>query len=280
MNCEEVTELLPWFLNDTLEMAEEELMHEHLEGCGRCRQELDESVLVRSIYRRAPNEAVVRAPAIARKRWWELAARPRLAWAACFVALIALGGWFWSWRQARTGQANVTEQQRAMRERVASLESEKQNWQQTESQLRQQLEGANQQIAQLQEQAKDLISPQLNTPVRDVHPNQPLQRKSGDQAEEVNDLDIPPGAKLVTLILNSQNPDVYRGYSLEMLDARNAVRWSAGGLARNPSSDYTISLPAEFLAPGASYTINIYGEGKGRRVKVESYRIRVRRARR
>jgi hypothetical protein len=43
---------------------------------------------------------------------------------------------------------------------------------------------------------------------------------------------------------------------------------------RNATGDYTISLPTEFLPPG-SFTLNIYGEAKGKRVKVENYRIRI-----
>lgn len=54
---------------------------------------------------------------------------------------------------------------------------------------------------------------------------------------------------------------------------------SSQGLARNPTGDYTISLPAELLPPGRC-TINVYARENGKLIKVESYRIQINRVRR
>jgi hypothetical protein len=201
----------------------------------------------------------------------------RAALAAGFVALIAVGGWLWSWQRARAWQTSSLEQQRAMQEQVTGLEAETQRLRQTETQLRQQQDEANRQIAQLQEKAKQWDLPQINTPLFDVRPSERFRLKERLPAEQtgVNELEIPPGAQAVTLILNSESEASYSSYSIEIVKAREVI-WSAEGLRRDPSNDYTISLPAHFFTPG-NYTLNVYGKDKGRSIKAESYQIRLRR---
>lgn len=263
---------------------DEQLIERHLTDCEECRVEFE---MTQESWRWANedldsglNDIIGAPPALVEKRnWWDVGYWRRPALGAALIVIIAFGGWLWNLSQARAREGLIS-QKRVISERLASLEAENQSLRQTETQLRRQLDGANQQITQLDEKVKELNAPQLNSPVLDVHPAELLQRKSGDQAanHDVNELAIPADAKLATLILNSQNPDAYQSYSIEMLDHQNKVIWSETGLMRSPSNDYTVSLRAESLAPGASYTINVYGVSKGRRVKVESYRIRVRRS--
>lgn len=50
MDCERVTELLPWLLNGALGAAEQQSAREHLAQCDKCRHELDETLLARDVY--------------------------------------------------------------------------------------------------------------------------------------------------------------------------------------------------------------------------------------
>lgn len=60
MNCERATELLPWYLNDTLDESERQEVRGHLAGCESCRQALEETRLAWTIYdQHIPSDALV-----------------------------------------------------------------------------------------------------------------------------------------------------------------------------------------------------------------------------
>jgi anti-sigma factor RsiW len=60
LNCDHVAELLPWYLNGTLDEGEQGEVRVHLEGCTKCRQALDETRLAWRIYdQHIPSEALV-----------------------------------------------------------------------------------------------------------------------------------------------------------------------------------------------------------------------------
>lgn len=60
MNCENAIELLPWYLNGTLDETEQRDVREHLAGCERCRQALTDTKLAWRIYdQHLPTEALV-----------------------------------------------------------------------------------------------------------------------------------------------------------------------------------------------------------------------------
>ncbi|HWN42973.1 MAG TPA: zf-HC2 domain-containing protein [Thermoanaerobaculia bacterium] len=60
LNCDQVAELLPWYLNGTLDEGEQGEVRVHLEGCTKCRQALDETRLAWRIYdQHIPSEALV-----------------------------------------------------------------------------------------------------------------------------------------------------------------------------------------------------------------------------
>ncbi len=107
-------ELLPWYVNDTLEPEEGSLVEQHLQGCPACREELDCLRALQSAYvssdippdseaaldrLRARLDSEARAPAIARQHAAAglpalLARGPmwmRLALAAQFGVIFALG---------------------------------------------------------------------------------------------------------------------------------------------------------------------------------------------
>jgi anti-sigma factor RsiW len=60
LNCNHVAELLPWYLNGTLDEREQGEVRVHLEGCTQCRQALEETRLAWQIYgQHIPSEALV-----------------------------------------------------------------------------------------------------------------------------------------------------------------------------------------------------------------------------
>lgn len=279
MDCKSIAEILPWLLNGTLAPAEREQVIEHLAGCPACRSELGDTASAWEVFARhvSPEMLMDRAsgralpPADAAlvaahletcaacagqyelvRESFELleasAVRPRaeprpwFRWQFAFVAaallmVIAGGGWV---RSAR---------------RLNHLQS---RWNE--------LAAGNR---SLENRVRDLALPQFNVATLDVFPKGMALRSAGSAAEVV----VPNAAQAVTLILNSQSPARFPSFEIEIADERNVPVWSAKGLQRNPTGDYTLSLPAGFLAPGG-YTISIYG-GAGRSL-VESYSIRVR----
>jgi predicted anti-sigma-YlaC factor YlaD len=250
-----------------------ELLEQHLQTCRECAEQYR---MARESRRLEQDEAAGAIPFVSKE---DQAKRVRLwqygALAASLVAMIAVAGWILSRQQAGPVDAGSGEQRKAAAERLAEIEAENQRLREEDSQLRQQRDDANSQIAQLQQQLGELASPQLNALVVDVYPTSMTERSEGAAA---NELSIPRSAKSVTLILNSQNASSHRSYSAEIASAENQIVWREQGLLRQPAGDYTISIPAGFLNAG-SYTINIYGETPGRRTKVETYRIRVTKSR-
>ncbi|HEX6865330.1 MAG TPA: zf-HC2 domain-containing protein [Thermoanaerobaculia bacterium] len=60
LNCDQVAELLPWYLNGTLDEGEQGEVRVHLEGCTQCRQALEDTRLAWRIYdQHIPSEALV-----------------------------------------------------------------------------------------------------------------------------------------------------------------------------------------------------------------------------
>ncbi len=329
MDCDRVTELLPWLLNGAMDDPEQRQVKDHIVTCPRCRQELADIVLAWNIYQShvpadvlvdyafqrpvsdPQPEAIERhlatcnecaeqfgmaresyrwseseepesvpgpEPAATQKvKWWEMWRWQYAALAASLAAMIAGGGWLWTWQRARTWQAGSVEEQQVARERLAGLEAENQRLRQVETQLRQQGDEVNRQIAQLQKQNEELSAPQLNVLALDVYPIASSERLGKADDKTVR---IPADAKIVTLFLNSQSRAGYRSYRLEIVDESGRQVWSNGGLARQAGTNsYTINLRADSLAPGR-YTINVYAETGERRAPVDSYRIRIAQPRR
>jgi hypothetical protein len=259
------------------------LIERHLSTCQECAEQLrlaqesrrleeDEGTVV--AFEPARRVAESRPAVGARTRVWPARVWQYGALAAGLAGFFAVGGWLLSWQQSRALETHLAEQQRATEERLARLEAENERLRRPETPP--QLAQAREEIARLQAQVKELSSPQVNVPVLEVFPRELAQR--GERLA-VNQLEIPARAKVVTLILNSQSAAPAGSYSLEVLNAQQRVVWSKSGLVRHPTGDYTIQVPAESLPPG-SYTFKVYGQAGGRRAPVESYQIRVSRARR
>jgi hypothetical protein len=80
----------------------------------------------------------------------------------------------------------------------------------------------------------------------------------------------------ITLILVSESADRPSAQELEVSDSGGRLLWRQEGLVRNPSGDYTVSLPPE-VAAAELLRAELLTRVGGRRVVVERYEIRVRR---
>jgi hypothetical protein len=280
MDCRSIAELLPWLLNGTLAPAEREQAMQHLAGCAGCRAELGDTASAWEIFAQhvspemlmdhvsgralAPADKEMVAahlkscPACAEECGLlreSLASREEPAirqsveprswfrWQFAFsAAALMLGvtgaGWFRSARQVNSIQARLND-----------------------------LAAGNR---SLENRVQGLTLPGINVATLDVFPKGMALRSELSAADVV----VPNATQAVTLILNSQSTTSHPSFEIEIVNERNAAVWNAKGLQRNPTGDYTLSLPAGFLAPGG-YTISVYGGTGTERSLVESYSIRV-----
>ncbi len=234
------------------------LLQEHLAACEACAEELAQARASRRWAEEAETARLIPFPARPAREW------RGLALAACLAGLALLGTWFWTWQRARGEQTLLRAQQRALRERVAGLETE--NRQLREAGQSQ----ATSQTAELQARVRELAAPQLNVPLFDLYPRELARRST---AAGLNEIRLPRQARAVTLILNSQSNPLTRAVSLQIVNARGAIVWRAAQLTRQASGEFTLSLPADFLPPGR-YTLQLYAPSGAR---LESFDLRWRR---
>jgi len=255
---------------------EREMIESHLALCAQCAEQLSLAQESRglmeaghTVTRFEPPRAREASPMLK----WSVRAWQYGAVAASLIGLVALCGLWWSWHQTRELRGALTEEQRARQAQIKSLQADNEQLRQGQKPPQPQTGGdqAQQEIVRLRARVKELSAPQVNVPVLDVFPQELAQRTLGGK---VNQLQIPRGARVVTLILNSQTASESKSYSLEILDERHNAVWKQQGLVRHSTGDYTINIPADLLAPG-DYTFNVYGHAGGKNVKVETYRIRL-----
>lgn len=281
-------------------VALRDLFDRHLSTCSDCAEQLAMVSVSRQLEAEEEKEAKpgVVVPLRAPVPWQ----RPRVwqygAIAATLLLVVAAGGWLRTWQQSRHPQVDQSVQEKALIDRLETLQGENDRLRRAESQLNQQQSKSGEEIAHLRSQINEAqrrielqreqtrnelaevkrtgtrrISPQVNVLALDIYPVGMTQRDAGAAKNEIV---IPRNVRALTLMLHSQAASESPSYSIEILDARGRSVWKAHGLLRNATNDYTISVGAESLASG-HHTINIYGRGAGGPTKVESYEIDVKR---
>ena len=55
MECQQVSELLPWYRNRTLDEAEAAAVRDHLESCATCREDLKSTEFTAEVFRAHPS---------------------------------------------------------------------------------------------------------------------------------------------------------------------------------------------------------------------------------
>ncbi len=311
MNCARAEELLPWLLNGSLDAAQAGSVRAHLAGCAACRTawvdttwvaELSASHLpaanlvdlatgvvlpggdrVAAEAHLATCTACAAELALLRESWTahgaaldtneELpesriapgphgnasAQRPRatrdwrnLALAASVAGMVLGGVGFWKVKLQATGD----------RERQAA-EVER---------SRQEADEAKGEREAVAVRLAALEAPQLNVPLAELMP-QELVLRAAPEALPV--LSVPAAGRIMLLLYAPPTGAAAGDYGVELRDARGVVFWSAQGLKRQPGGDFSLSLPAEFLAEGTA-EIRVLAPGDSPAV-VARYRFAVRR---
>ena len=125
-------------------------------------------------------------------------------------------------------------------------------------------------VASLRQTLGELSRPQLNTPLHDLYPAS-FVRSEDDAARG---LQIPPEAKLVTLILNPTRPPSDAAYRVAIVEPDGTELWSAAGLEANPSGSFTLTVPRRFLDAG-EWTLRLYGLADHGPELIEEYPLRI-----
>jgi anti-sigma factor RsiW len=213
------------------------------------------------------------APAPPRERLWRPAAL-----AAGLTALVAAGGWMWSWTETRSLAGRVAAERSATAtaaERLAGLERQT-------ARLSAAAAEARDQVARLEAElasgaaggAAARPGLHLNTPVVDLFSGDVVVRGAGSGAPGRTAL--PGGAGLLTLILNVDPGPSYPDYELRVIDARGGAVRRERGLRRDPDAgNFTVSLPAALLGSGEA-TLEVYGiAADGAATRIARYPVTV-----
>ncbi len=296
MTCEQSIELLPWYLNGTLETAERDEVRGHLETCEACRTALAETREAGKIFaQHLPPEALIALaygerpdgmdPALAERHLdscpqcaaeLELARMSRRLEEDDRIVI------FPAPPPPEPPRENPAWRRSAMAASLVGLIALG-GWFHAaqRSRLADGLEARNQAIqlrqAELQTGMKEIQSrfaefaqPQINTPVTDLRPLHSEEVVRGGPSPEV----ALPERQIVTTILQA-SPEVRSpARDVVILDETGKPLWQHSGLKRNDSLEFTITLQPGFLKPGR-YTIQLYEKVGGQRVPRESYKIRV-----
>lgn len=190
---------------------------------------------------------------------------------AALSLVLSLSLAFWIMSLKRENQellAQVSQRQNA-RDAEAAKEIEEAQRQRDE---------ARAQARQLEEQADrsrreidELTKPQLNAPIIDL----PLgETRSQGASRPV--IEIPAGAARFTVVIPAPASERnYPDYAIEILNQSGAPVVNERGLRPDPESGFTITLPRR-LFPAGEYRFNVYGLGRGGRVRVSGDIVRIR----
>lgn len=290
MDCDAISERLPWLLNGTLEAHEAEELRRHVAGCARCQREMEETRQAAAVFgahlpaaiildlawdREVPEpdgelvrrhleecagcreelELARESRALERDPARSTGSRRRLPWAvvalpATLAAGLALGA---LWRPGPRPAAPAAPPDEG---RVSRLESEVAR-----------LRGM---VATLEAAAQAPRAPRLNLPLFEILPTSLVR---GESAGQANDVLVPVGAREVALLLGSDLPPGTPA-SLTIRRHDGGEVWRGQGLVSGPPGGYVVVVPVELLADGR-YVLALEPRGSA----AVAYALRVRRAR-
>lgn len=295
MNCEQVTERLPWLLNLSLPAEEDQQARGHVGSCASCARELEQVRLAAQVFgaHLSPGSLVQLAwdrpltgldadlahrhlescascseeLALAREsRGLEAQARPRaspaasMAWRwgalAAALPLAFVGGMLWRVTPDSADTAAAAAEKQGLQARIAALQSE----------IRREQESGE----ALEQQVGRLTGPQPNVAVVEVFPDSLALRSARPSQNRVA---VEADAAWVVLLLSSgkarSGPVV-----VEVRDQSGSTVWRGSGLRPGPLGGYTLAVPSTLL-PNGRYAIGISTPG-GR--MIDRYPLEVSRA--
>lgn len=267
MDCQRAIELLPWYLNGTLEADERSQLEEHLTRCDGCQAELREAETAQVLFgghpptgllvdyafeRSGPATEILEAHlsgcescaeelAMLRDSRAELArGRPpeRRAEIVPFRQPAEISP---LWRAAAVAAAVVG---------LIGIGGGMWSWRALDRQqgtFAERHRTAELRIAELEEQLRGAGGgTRVNVPIYDLWPEGDTLRSPGSEPMRLPATPGPPA----TLILNSQPETVRRVDRMELRDAQDEVLQSLSGINSGPNGSLTLSLPLDRLQPG------------------------------
>jgi hypothetical protein len=247
--------------------AERAQVADHLSMCSECAGEYR---LIRSLGSRAESQ-LGSEHVVARvgqgRNWFAAIWRPAplvtaLA-ASLMIASVTLSVWVVSLRQESRRLYSLLAGQTAAR--AWALEQNRQHLSET---VRRAEQSATE-IAELRRQVNLLAQPQLNAPVFDLDPRDPVR---GVSTAAPQTLRIPNTANFFIVILNVAGQPSFPDYSLAILDHIGGAIWTGKGLQNSRLNTFTVALPRRLLHAG-SYSLKLYGTRGNLTELIEDYRV-------
>jgi RNA polymerase sigma factor (sigma-70 family) len=287
MDCEAATERLPWLYAGSLEPAEAAEVRRHLEGCERCRAELQQTRQAAAVFdAHLPSAVLVDVawdrPVTAfaddlvqahldgcascreelallqesRRLEPQAEAAPvvrpvrwhKIALPATLAAGLAAGALWGRGTAPRTPVATDGP-------RVSALETEVQRLRAT--------------VGDLEARVRAAAGPRLNLPIFEILPGSAVVRGTAEPGTVV---EIPADAQEIALLLAADGP-AGGPAALVVRHADGREVWQGEGLRYAPPGGYVVTLPAALL-PDGSYVLTVQPQ----RVRASTYAVRVRRA--
>jgi len=311
VDCRQIIELLPWFLNGSLSPDEDRQLRGHLKDCDRCRAELGEVLFAAKMFSTHPETAALvelvfdppsadrqaleqhlllcpdcaEQVALLRRSAFLLGERVKLPdpvpyavrrvsrlWRPAAVAASLLSVLsLGGWYYA--GQRSVAADQE-LADQSRAAEARDAYAREEISQLKAELNRREtESAAQTAEYLERLAK--LTMPRLNVPVIElwpsSFRVRSGAPNDEVTE--VPADAGLVMLILPVLDDTPFAEYELELVGADREVIWNGSGLTLQPEGDLTVFFPSSLLKKGEM--IRIYGRDGSEREQVESYSFRV-----
>jgi anti-sigma factor RsiW len=263
----------------------------HLATCPECAVELELARTSRLLEPLERDDKILNFRE-ARPRPEPVADRGSRTWRAAALAaglagLVAGTGWFHEFQQAGSLSEQLAQKPAAVQEtrpvapsppisgggqpssqEVATLKSELQASQQNQEKLKKDFDATAGKLASLEQTAAPLLRPTLNAWSDSV--SSEVVRDGSTSPE--SKIQVLPSHQLAVPVLSADGANAVR--DIEILDSRGVVFWRDSGLRSTKDEEYKPAFPPGFFKPG-SYTIQLYSNENGKRVKRESYKIRV-----
>ncbi len=277
IDCNTARELLPWYLNGTLEPADAAAVEKHLEGCPGCRDELEATRAAAAVFTVHPESerlaawaagevgpadeavAVHLAGCVECREEVALAhaglaaledrgvTRPRrLGWllataAVLVVALAAAVVWLALGGGVEASRARVA----ALGERVGRLESEARQLQERVAAAADATAAAQQELARARQRLAQRAGARFDVRVLELLPGSLTLRGTTP-----SQLPAVPADRLLSLVLVRGDRRPFASFRLTARGRSGGVRWQARGLKAQPDGDVAVVLPAEQLGVG------------------------------
>ncbi len=281
MDCDHTSELLPWYLNDTLSDEDRRRVEEHLQDCVSCQRELERTSFAGAAFGQHLPEEVLVDFGFGRSTAGYDRATIEEHLAIC--------------ERCREELEMVRESHGSLEDSPAPLPfppaphkteipapSTARLWRWgTLAATLAALVGASGwlwnlgEVRRLEDRLAELEAPQTDVRVFEIYPTEPILRSEDPPPAQVR---IPADTATVTLLLvPDDRQNTAADYELQLIDADSEVRWLRRDIRPQPEGDFAVTLRVDTLAPG-HYTLQLVAVTGEERRAVADYSIEIERA--